>query len=262
MALTISTAEAQARTWNRLYVFGDSYSDNGAGMVYSNGPPAVEHAAQRLGLTLIAANAQRARDQSLDFAVSGARSDGSAGIVVQGKRFDVGAAKQVDDFISRWTRGESAFDPDTTLFFVAIGLNDTFTIAQSTAAMRGIIRKLHGAGARHIRIALLPTAIPGMSEPGRRLNPSFTALADDLRRKLKTDITVSNWGAFYDAVIEAPRTYGISDLRNHCAGVALFGEGIEPCKNPDQRYFYYSGHPSAVVNRAVGAMLADEWSQR
>jgi phospholipase/lecithinase/hemolysin len=230
-------------------------------MVYSNGPPAVEQAALRLGLTLIPANGQRSPRQSLDFAVSGAKSGKSDGVLVQAKRFDVGGVTQVDDFVSRQKKGEIAFSPETTLFFVAVGLNDDFAVSQSMAGMSEIVQKLHRAGAKHIRIALLPTAIPGMSDAGRRLNQAFKTLAGDLRDRLKADVSVSEWGLFYDRVFESPRTYGISDLRNACAGVEIFGEKMQPCKNPDQRYFYYSGHPSALVNRAVGAMLADEWAK-
>ncbi len=41
---------AQAKPYTQLYVFGDSYSDSGAGYVDGNGPTAVVYLAQRLGI--------------------------------------------------------------------------------------------------------------------------------------------------------------------------------------------------------------------
>ncbi len=66
-----SVVRAQAPI-DRIYVFGDSYSDIGRGWVDSDGPTAVAYMAQRMGLTMVPSNTPDAEEKSLDFAVSGA----------------------------------------------------------------------------------------------------------------------------------------------------------------------------------------------
>lgn len=52
----------------RLYVFGDSYSDSGAGYLDGNGPTAVVYLAHHLGLTLVPSDVAKSTD-SINFAV-------------------------------------------------------------------------------------------------------------------------------------------------------------------------------------------------
>lgn len=49
-------APAFAATWDALYVFGDSYSDSGAGYADINGPTAVVYLARRLEIPFTHAN--------------------------------------------------------------------------------------------------------------------------------------------------------------------------------------------------------------
>ena len=65
---------ATAAPINRLYVFGDSYSDFGAGYVDCDGPTAVAYLAWNLGLEFTHARAPKAGEKSIDFAVSGAQT--------------------------------------------------------------------------------------------------------------------------------------------------------------------------------------------
>ena len=58
----------------RLYVFGDSYSDTGAGYVDCDGPTAVAYLADHLGLHLVPSTQQTSAGQSLNFSVSGGQS--------------------------------------------------------------------------------------------------------------------------------------------------------------------------------------------
>ncbi len=74
-----AAADQHHQPFNRLYVFGDSYSDIGEGYLDADGPTAVAYLAQRLGLKLFASNAPDISDASLDFAVSGAQTGESAG---------------------------------------------------------------------------------------------------------------------------------------------------------------------------------------
>ena len=58
--------------YSRMYVFGDSYSDIGAGYIDGNGPTAVAYLAWLMGLPVAPAKAANSSSKSLVFAVSGA----------------------------------------------------------------------------------------------------------------------------------------------------------------------------------------------
>lgn len=58
--------------YSRLYVFGDSYSDIGAGYIDGNGPTAVAYLGWLMGLQVASSKAANAAGKSLVFAVSGA----------------------------------------------------------------------------------------------------------------------------------------------------------------------------------------------
>ena len=68
----------------------------------------------------------------------------------------------------------------------------------------------------------------------------------------------SDWGRFYDEVIEDPAKYGITDLTSMCAGRVLKNEDPTPCSSPSTHFFYHQDHPSNAVHKAVGDMLYDE----
>src|SRR5689334_19530057 len=86
---------AQTAPITRLYVFGDSYSDNGAGYVDGDGPTAVAYLARRLGFELKPATTGGASD-SLNFAVSGAQTGRGAGRNIKDSLLGRGMADQVD----------------------------------------------------------------------------------------------------------------------------------------------------------------------
>jgi phospholipase/lecithinase/hemolysin len=119
------------------------------------------------------------------------------------------------------------------------------------------MRRLHGVGARHFFIALLPTKIPGFGITGRRLNPALSQIPETFRLPGAT-IQLSHWGEFFDEVYDNPKAFGIVNLTDACAGRALFGEDPTPRGDPKTYYFYYAGHPSAAVHRVVGERLVRE----
>src|SRR5690242_7509315 len=82
----------------RMYVFGDSYSDTGAGYLDGNGPTAVAYLARRLGLSLSVPSDSEANRNSINFAVSGAQTGRGAGRKVKDALLGRGMADQVDDF--------------------------------------------------------------------------------------------------------------------------------------------------------------------
>ena len=243
-----------------MYVFGDSYSDNGAGYIDGDGPTAVVYLAKRLGFELKPSTAAHSPTDSLNFAVSGAQTGRGAGRKVKDAMLGRGMADQLDDFAARVQAKQVIFDPKTTLFFIAGGLNDRrMPGAETVANLEGEIRKLYDAGARRFRVAVLPTAIPSFSEVGVRLNPELRRIPGEMQNHLAgAQIAQSNWGGFFDEVMREPKRYGIENTTDKCAGRAIFDEDATPCAKPSTYYYYHQGHPSTAVHKVVGDKLYEE----
>ena len=252
--------DAAAAKFDRMYVFGDSYSDIGEGYLDGNGPTAVAYLAKRLGFELYPANAKDVKGKSLDYAVSGAQSGSGEGRRVKNALLGYGMKNQVADFAAKVKAGEITFNPETTLFFIAGGLNDARLPEGSTATNeRDEIRTLYGLGARRFAVALLTTEIPGFGVTGKRLNPTLEAIPRELVGELKgVDIRLSHWGGFFDDVRAHSEQYGFTNVKDACAGREIFDQDTTPCATPDAYFFYHSNHPSTAAHRAVGELMAKE----
>jgi cholinesterase len=263
LLLTVGLLPASAAPISRLYVFGDSYSDFGAGYVDCDGPTAVAYLGWNLGLEFTHAKAPKAADKSLDFAVSGAQTGEGEGRHVKEALLGYGMANQVRDFAARVKSGEIHFDPETTLFFIAGGLNDRMLTTEVTIAnLRQEIETLKALGGRHFTVALLPTKIPNYSAVGNRLNPAFAQLAKDAHEQLGVDIWINHWGSYYDEVMDHPASYGITNTTSKCSGRGIYDEDTTPVGDPATFFFYHNNHPSTAVHRIVGKKLAEEVSAK
>jgi len=254
---------AKSAPIHRMYVFGDSYSDIGEGYLDGNGPTAVAYLAQRLGLKLVPSTAADIAGQSVDFAISGAQTGSGTGKRTEGVLIGYGMRNQVDDFAAKVNSHAIAFDPETTLFYFAGGLNDrNLTSATTVANLSGEIKTLYDLGARRFAVALLPTAIPAFSAVGKRLNPELAGIPDELAPQLPgAQIYLSHWGAFYDDVMLHPAQYGMTDTTNACAGRAIHHEDTTPCASPATHFYYHAGHPSTATHKIVGDKLYEELQQ-
>jgi phospholipase/lecithinase/hemolysin len=263
LAAGLGVRSAPAAPYSRLYVFGDSYSDFGAGYVDGNGPTAVAYLAWDLGLVFTHAKAPHAADKSLDFAVSGARTGEGAGRHVKDALLGYGMLNQTRDFAARVGSGEIHFDPATTLFFIAGGLNDRQLPTETTVAnLEQEIGILRGLGGRHFTVAILPTRIPSFAAVGQRLNPALARLVDEEKAKLGVDIWLNHWGADYDQVMDHAAAYGILQTTGPCAGRTIFDQDPTPVGDPDTYFYYHQGHPSTAVHRIVGRKLFEEITAR
>jgi phospholipase/lecithinase/hemolysin len=268
LAYPLCVLAAPNAQYRQLFVFGDSYSDSGAGYVDGNGPTAVVYLGQHMGLKLAAAPnvdaaAQRERsNSSLNFAVSGAQTGAGAGRRVGAARLGYGMRNQVDDFAELVRKGSIAFQPESTLFFIAGGLNDRRLPSETTVAnLLGEMRTLYGLGARHFRLARLPEAIPEFREVGLRLNPELEKIPQLAAREFAgIDVRMSDWGRFMDEVRLKPESFGIANITQACAGRAIFKEDTKPCDKPDAFFYYHAGHPSTAVHKIVGRKLYEELS--
>jgi phospholipase/lecithinase/hemolysin len=251
---------ARAAPVRRMYVFGDSYSDTGRGWVDSDGPTAVGYLAKRLGLEMVPSNAPDAKGKSLNFAVSGAPSGSSAGRAVPGGWLGLGMKEEVQEFVGMVRSGAVKFDPATTLFFIAGGLNDArIPTAETVANLEDEMQTLYAAGARRFTVAILPEKIPGFGVTGARLNPALSRIPAEMRPKLAgAEIETSHWGAYFDEVLVHPEKYGITNTTDKCAGRSIANEDTTPCATPASHYYYHAAHPSTATHKAVGDMLYEE----
>jgi len=270
--LWASCAPVEARTWTALYAFGDSYTDSGAGYVDGNGPTAIVYLASSLGIAFTFAGDPHESDKSLNFAVSGARTGKSEGVKMRPAGAACGSNEvlirrgmqdQVADFSMRVTSGGLRFDPETTLFFLAGGLNDrNMATETSIANLESEIRTLYERGGRYFLVALLPRKIPEFANVGARLDPALARIPERLRSSLPgIHIELSRWGAHFDHVMEDPARYAITNVSDPCAGRALDGEDPTPCTNPDAHFYFHAGHPSTAVHRVVAREMQRELAE-
>ena len=269
LALVTPLASQSAATsgpttrYSRLYVFGDSYSDIGAGYIDGNGPTAVAYLGWLMGLQVAPSTASKAAGKSLVFAVSGAGTGEGEGRHVKEALLGYGMTNQVRDFAVRVKSGEIVFEPQTTLFFLAGGLNDgrrdtAFTLENLRQELR-ILREL---GGRHFTIALLPTKIPQFAAVGLRLNPAYEQFVRQEAAAVDLDLWLNHWGAAFDEVMDHPAAHGIVNTTSACAGRAIFDQDSTPVGDPATYFFYHEGHPSTAVHRIVGKALFEEIAAR
>jgi phospholipase/lecithinase/hemolysin len=261
LLVSVSRAVAAERPYSMLYVFGDSYSDIGAGYVDGNGPTAVAYLAQRLDIPFTYFGDPNSKGKGLDFAVSAAKTGSDEGKHFQhGEFLSWGMRNQVDEFATLVKKGTIQFDPKQTMFFLAGGLNDRSLPDGATVVnLEGEIETLYALGARRFMVALLPTKIPAFATAGTRFNPELAKIPGAMRAK-HTDmqITNSDWGPFFDEVIENPTMYGLTDTTSTCAGRLLKNEDPKPCASPETHFYYHEGHPSTAAHKAVGDLLYKE----
>ena len=263
VAAPSAAATAPATRYARLYVFGDSYSDIGAGYIDGNGPTAVAYLGWLMGLQVASSKAANAAGQSLVFAVSGAGTGEGAGRQVKEAFLGYGMMNQVRDFAARVKSGEIRFDPQTTLFFLAGGLNDGKRETATTLAnLRQQLQVLRELGGQHFTMALLPTKIPQFAAVGQRLNPAYEQFVRDEAGAAGLDLWLNHWGAAFDDVIEHPAAHGIVNTTAACAGRAIFDQDPTPAGDPATFFFYHEGHPSTAVHRIVGKKLFEEIAAR
>jgi phospholipase/lecithinase/hemolysin len=253
-------AFTKASAFHRLYVFGDSYSDIGAGYLDGNGPTAVAYLAEKLGFQLFPSNQSHSAKDSLDFAVSGATTGTDDGRRMGTALLNLGMQNQVADFESRVREHKIRFDPKTTLFFIAGGLNNRDISTEVTVAnLAGEIHTLYQVGGRYFELALLPAAIPAFSQVALRLNPAISKIPKQIKAELPdAEISLSHWGEFFDEVMKHPAQYGILDTQRPCAGRQLFNQDPTPCVSPNSYFYYHANHPSTAVQKVVGEKLAQE----
>jgi phospholipase/lecithinase/hemolysin len=247
-------APVAAATITDLFVFGDSYSDTGAFFPLTNGSTAVGYLAKNFDITLTTSKNPDPGSEGVNFAESGARIDvGPTPPATQPRSL----TQQVAEFQNYVTSNLVTFNPSTTLFFLSGGLNDhnKITPAQANAATTAQVATLYALGARLFEIALLPSLVPAFSDSAHNLNPGFTALVPQLQAEFPDAVFgLSNWGPFFDDILNNPSKYGITNTTDPCFN---FGSG-SACSDPDKHFYYFIVHPSDIAHHIVGNELFTE----
>lgn len=287
LTLTASTAFA-APSYDRLYAFGDSYSDNGAGEVFtrglakqkvkdaqelpsslywkgrwSNGPTAVEDLANALNTPLT------------DYAVGGAKSGNGNYYAWMEPSRDTGVSGQVSDYLKA-AKAHKA-DPDS-LYFIFISANDFFEWADfshqesidvlgntSLANIQKATETLILAGAKHVMVvgttdlSHVPAVVQGSqvknaTEYQQILERKLPSALADLATKQHVSITYFDHLAFSNKLRAAPEAAGLKDLDSPCQSTY---PDVKPiCSNPDAHYYWDEWHPTRIVHTlASKAML-------
>jgi cholinesterase len=256
---TTLSAQTKTRPYTQLYVFGDSYSDTGAGFLYADGPTAVAYLAQRLGIPFTYYGDANSKGKGLNFAVSAGKTGSDPGIRETTGIFRVGMKNQVEQFGALLKSGAIKFDPAQTMFFLAGGLNDRGSPDGYTRTnLEEEIDTLYGLGARRFMVALLPAQIPVFATAGTMFNPELAKIpAEELAKHPDIRIANSNWGPFFDEVITHLDKYGLTDATLTCGDRTVRTQNPAACAAATH-FFYFAAHPSTAAHKAVGEMLYDE----
>jgi cholinesterase len=161
--------------------------------------------------------------------------------------------QQVGEFQSYVDNDEVTFNPASTLFFLAGGLNDhTTNSGQIDAATTAQISTLYSLGARIFEIALLPQDVPAFTNSALNLNPGYEALVPELQAEFPdATIELSNWGPDYDNILTNPSEFGFTNTTDPCMGPPV-------CATPDTFFYYFNSHPSDAAHHIVGNDLFTE----
>lgn len=247
---SLIVTQAPAATFDTIYIFGDSFSDTGAGFPLTDGGTAASYLADFFGSELTLPDDPSPGTKSINFAESGARVD------VETSDGPTSLTNQVKNLVQLVSDGLATFDPEDTLFFLSGGLNDhedspAETVAAAYAAQ---VQELVSIGAQHIDIALLPREVPPFTDSADFLNPAYRQLVPVLDATYPdVEINLSNWGPYYDDILLNPSKYGITNTTDPCLPW-MDPDGVV-CENPEEYFYYWIVHPSDAAHRIVGERL-------
>ena len=287
LTLTASTAFGSP-SYDHLYAFGDSYSDNGAGQTFtrtlatqkvkdaqelpgslywqgrwSNGPTAVENLAHALKTPLT------------DYGIGGAKSGNGNYYAWMESSRNTGVLGQIADHLKAAKTHKA--DPNS-LYFIFISANDFFEWADfshpesidvlsqnSVANIQKATETLIAAGAKHVMVvgttdlSHVPAVVQGnqiknATEYQQRLEKKLPAVLTTLAKAHHISIDYFDHLAFSNKLRAAPDVAGLKDLDTPCQ--ATYPDVKPVCENPDSHYYWDEWHPTRKVHTlAAEAML-------
>ena len=249
---------AAAQTYSRLFVLGDSLSDDGnlykavfhlypqsppyyMGR-FSNGPVWVENLAPKLGFAF-----NGATDYAYGGAQTGSAND-AAGLP--------GMKQQLTSLLKTYPTGDPA-----ALYVVWGGANDYLAGGTDTTTpvnnLTGYVRSLAATGARNFAVPNLPDLgqTPGyrntataasLTQRALAHNANLAAALQTLRTQLPTcNILLFDVYAEFNRILANPAAYGFTNTTDQ----AMQATGA----NPDTYLFWDTVHPTAAAHRLIAA---------
>lgn len=294
----LTPAAADAASFNRLFVFGDSLSDTGntANATFGLIPPAqlpgIDLATNTVGLVSAYSEGRFADGLNyVDYLAPGlgavsttnfAFTSATTGTLNTVSPLLPGLQQQVNAFPS------AGIDPTAAdLFIVWAGSNDYLEIAGETdpnvpvGNLEVAIRTLAGKGAKTFLIPNLPdlgvtplvSSRANASQVSQRVAQHNSLLADKLNQ-LSQDPSLSDVrlvpldiAQLIDAAGRNPASFGFTNVTEACLSPSpLFFQPPSPvsrCANPDQYLFWDSLHPTSkahqfVADEALAVLHADD----
>ncbi|HEY0925785.1 autotransporter domain-containing protein [Brevundimonas sp.] len=279
MGAVASTANAQS--YNRLVVFGDSLSDNGnlyaiSGQPtsppyymgrFSNGPVFTE----LLGFTVGRYTAGAPVTGSVNYAFGGARTDMSAsppGMRAQLAAYTgAGGTFGRNDLVSVLGGANNIFQGIPAAAVTTNPAGAIAPVAQSAAAdINFIVNDIAGRGAGTILVTNLPrlgitpqfnqgagaAASPLADYAGQTFNSALLSnLMVTAAARPDTNIILMDLYKISDPLAANPARFGLTNARDACFN------GVSVCANPDS-YLYWDGvHPTAAGHRLISRLAVD-----
>jgi len=268
--------------FTKLYVFGDSLSDDGNVFAltggafppsppyaqhFSNGPVAVDQLAGILGIGLTPS-----ATGGTNFSTGGATTGTANYLTTQHPALtpalsNTGMQTQVNTF----TTTPPAFDPSTTLFVVWGGPNDFLvsptpaTAAQAVTNLTNEIVALESVGARNFLVPNMPdlsitpfgrSLTPAQQQGLQQLSLGFDAGLDQALAAVRggspsgVDIVGFDTLGALNALLANPAAFGLSNVTDPCF------DGVSVCGNSDQYLFWDTVHPTTHVHDILGTEFA------
>ncbi|MCH4090496.1 SGNH/GDSL hydrolase family protein [Acetobacter sp.] len=294
ISLVCGTTDLRAKpaSFSHVYVFGDSYSDNGSALTvseeavkakipdaimlpsapesglywqgrWSNGPTAVELLARKIGAGLS------------DYAVGGARcGSGNYYSWLDGWR-DTGLRGQVLGFLSR----HEVLDPKA-LYVVGASANDLFqkidfakpvsipdAASQCAADVRDTIALLQTSGARHFLVFgvyaldLVPAVAgtPAAVSQAREFEDSFDSkiqeMLSTMTKTSETTLAWFSWRRTTEELIQSGKASGLTNVEAPCQ--VTQPKPRKACNDPDAHLWWDEYHPTRHAHALIAARMAD-----
>ncbi|WP_347986279.1 SGNH/GDSL hydrolase family protein [Methylomonas sp. AM2-LC] len=260
-ALLFTSVAAQASSYDAIYAFGDSLSDNGSahstnppspyvGGRFSNGPVAIEYLANLLNAPLT------------DYAFAGATTGTDNPDLVGTPYANTGMLSQVNAYAA----SNAKADPNA-LYFLWAGGNDLLNAATTVPAINAAIQTavanivlevntLESMGAQHILIPNLSAL--GLEPQVSVLGSAAISFADQatiafdtaLAAALPANVTQFNTYVAVSAIIANAGAYGFTNTTDACFN------GSTVCTNPNAYVFWDGLHPTTAADQ----LLANEFA--
>lgn len=289
-----ATSAFGAPSYNHLYAFGDSYSDNGGGQAFtkslaakhikdaqelpgslywsgrwSNGQTAVEHLARSLDTPLT------------DYAIGGAKSGNGNYYSWMMPSRDTGVFGQIAEHLNAAQKHQA--DPEA-LYFIFISANDFFEWADfshlesvdqlahtSVANIRKATETLIAAGAKHMMVVgttdliHVPAVVQGnqvknAAQYQQILQQKLPIELTKLTKTYQLDITFFDHVAFSNQLRADPSVAGLSNLDAPCQ--ATYPDVRPACGKPDAYYYWDEWHPTRKIHALAGEAMLNSLSKR